>query len=298
MWKKLKHQLVGEWRFIWFAASCVAVGIIALRWTGALQLLEWSALDLFFRMRPLEPKEDRIVIVGVSESDLQQLGQWPISDAIIAELLEKLKQQQPRGIGLDIYRDLSVREVNSSLVQVFETTPNLIGVTLVGGDENQGVEPNPVLSELGQVGAIDMILDADGKIRRGLLFVENQAGEILPTLSLRLALLYLEKEGVMPKNAAVNSDYMQLNEAVFVRMKPNDGGYIRTSNRGYQILMNFKKLRNSFEIVSLMDVLENRISPDFARDRVVLIGSTASSLQDYWKTPYDPWDFITDRVKR
>jgi adenylate cyclase len=34
---------------------------------------------------------------------------------------------QPRAIGLDIYRDLPVEPGHEKLVQVFKSTPNLIG---------------------------------------------------------------------------------------------------------------------------------------------------------------------------
>jgi len=289
MWKQLKYfqdKFCGRWSRIVLAAPCVAGLVIAVRLTGILQLLEWSALDLFFQMRPPEPRDDRIVIVGISESDIEEVGTWPIPDDVIAQLILKLKEQKPRAIGLDIYRDLPVGDDSSRLTKVFETTPNLIGVTVVGGDDRQGVKPNPVLNELGQVAASDLILDADGKIRRGFLFIDPNEGEALPTLSLQLALLYLDVEGVIPKNATVNPNYLQLNDAVFVRFRGNDGGYIRTQDIGYQILVNFIGPRNSFEMVSMMDVLAGRIPDNFARDRIVLIGSTAASLHDYFTSPY------------
>lgn len=287
MWKKLKI-LVGEWGGVTIAAPSVAGLLIALRLTGLLQLMEWATLDQFFRLRPPEPTDSRIVIVEISESDIRKIGQWPIPDGTIAQLIEKLKQQQPRAIGLDNYRDLQVEPGHQRLVKVFETTPNLIGVKKVSGDGNGfAVNPPPTLSKLGQVGANDLVLDADGKVRRGLLFLEAKNGEVVASLGLTLALIYLKAEGIIPKNAAANPEYLQLGQAVFVRLRTNYGGYIRTYAQGYQILMNFRQPQGSFQTVSMTDVLENRVPPDLIRDRIVFIGTTAPSLQDFFRTPHD-----------
>lgn len=287
MWNKFKPLIGAEWWGVLLIAPCVAGLVLAVRVTGILQLLEWTALDVFFGWRPLEPTDDRIVIVGVSESDIQKVGQWPIPDNTIAQLIEKLKEQKPRAIGLDIYRDLPVGSDRTNLVKVFETTPNLIGVTLIGGDKNEGVKPPSVLNELGQVAAADLILDTDGKVRRGFLFLDTKQGGVLDTLALRVALLYLKAEGINPENSTLNPEYLQLGQAVFARLRSNDGGYVRTVDNGYQIFINFRGPQKTFQIVSMTDVLENRIPPDFARDRIVLIGSTATSLQDYYYTPYN-----------
>lgn len=287
MWKRLK-TFVWEWRGVLITAPTVASLSIALRLSGSLQLLEWATLDRFFRWRPPEAIDSRIVIVEISESDIQKIGQWPIPDAVMAQLIEKLKQQQPRAIGLDIYRDLRVEPGHQKLVKVFKTTPNLIGVkTVAGGGKGIAVNPPPVLARLGQVGANNLQIDADGKVRRGLLFLQTKDGKVVPTLALKLAFLYLKHEGIIPQNSTVNPEYLQLNKAIFTRMKPLDGGYVLNSAAGYQIIMNFRRPNKSFRIVSINDVLSNRTPPDLMRDRIVLIGSRAISLPDLFNTPYD-----------
>lgn len=109
-------SLFRRWRGVLVAAPTVAGLLIILRSAGCLQLLELVALDRFFHLRPPEPRDDRIIIVGISESDIQKVGKWTFPDAVIAQLLEKIKQQQPKAIGLDIYRDLPVEPGHWSLV--------------------------------------------------------------------------------------------------------------------------------------------------------------------------------------
>ena len=162
MWTKLGQQL-WEWRGVLFTAPSVAGLLIVLRLAGWLQPLEWWALDQSFRLRPLESTDPRIVIVGIDEPDLKKVGTWPVPDAVIAQLLEKLKKQQPRAIGLDIFRDIPIEPGHQALVKIFRSTPNLIGVEkTVGDDSNFAIAPPPVLSQLGQVGAVDVVPDPDG----------------------------------------------------------------------------------------------------------------------------------------
>ncbi len=289
MGKRWIPRVGEEWGAVFLGATTVAGLVILLRLTGALQWMEWGAFDWFIRSRPPEPRDSRIVIVGISETDIQTIGQWPIPDGVLAELITRLKAQQPRAIGLDIYRDLPVEPGHQRLVEVFENTPNLIGVQMVSrGDNNWAVSPNKILKERSQIGFNNLILDSDGTIRRGLLFLETPEGEVLPSLGLNLAFLYLKSEGILPQNAEkINPEYLQLGNTVFVRLRSNDGSYVRTNDRGYQILMNPRDVRNTFKIVSLNDILENKVSENFARDRVVLIGTRAASIPDPFHTPYD-----------
>ena len=284
MWLKLK-RFFWEWRGVLITAPSVAGLVIFLRFAGLLQLLEWSAYDRFFHLRLPEKRDSRIVIVGINESDLQTLKQWPIQDKVLAELLDKIKKQQPRAIGLDIYRDLPVEPGHQELEKVYNSTPNLIGIMkVVGGNTGPAVNPPPELEAKNQVSANDVPLDTDSKIRRHFLYISKD-GKTVESLGLKLAFSYLKKERNVPKSASVNSNYLQLGKAVFVPFESNDGAYVGTDARGYQILLNFRGAE-SFKIVSMMDVLSNRVSSDLMRDRIVLIGSTAESLKDLLYTPY------------
>ncbi len=286
MWAKLKQQL-WEWRGVWITAPSVAALLLLLRAAGALQFLEWATLDQFFRLRPPEPQDSRIVIVGISEPDLKALGTWPLPDGTLAKVLETIKQQQPRAIGLDLYRNFPVEPGHQALVQVFKTTPNLIGIQKKIEDGSQSTVPAPpVLDQLGQVAANDVVVDQDGKIRRAMMYVTPDNEDAIPSLGLSLALIYLEKEQVTPQESAVNPDYLQLKRGVFRIFESNDGGYVRADARSYQVLLNYRGPAKTFQTIPLRDVLANRIPPQLMRDRIVLIGATAISLNDFFYTPY------------
>src|ERR671932_1031175 len=196
MWTTLK-QRIWQWLGVLITAPSVAGVLFALRLAGALQLLELVALDQFFRLRPLEPTDPRIVIVTIGESDIKKLRQWPMSDAVMARLLLRLKQQNPRAIGLDLYRDLPVEPGHQELVKVFASTPNLIGIKkALSNASGPAVDPPPILQDHDQVAASDLVQDADGKVRRHLLSVRNRQGETTLTLGTKLALAYLEGQNI------------------------------------------------------------------------------------------------------
>ncbi|MEH2365224.1 CHASE2 domain-containing protein [Nostoc sp.] len=289
----LKQSLSRGHRELNTAAS-VAVCVLLLHSIGLLQSLELAALDQFFRLRPNEPPEERITIVGIDEADLKEVGSWPIPDAKIAELLQKLNVHKPRAIGLDIYRDLLVGSGNQELHNVYQSMPNLIGIQLLADDENKNVSVSPPLGlNPDQVGFNNVLYDLDGKVRRSLLYwhVNNQEHE---SFALKLALLYLKSENITPTKAKNNPEYLQLGKAAFTRFEANDGAYVGANDRGYQILSNFPKPKCrssfrefcSFRQVSMRDVLADKVKENLIKDRIILIGSTAPSLQDFVFIPY------------
>jgi diguanylate cyclase (GGDEF)-like protein/PAS domain S-box-containing protein len=288
-----KQPLSRKYREL-ITAFCVAVCILVLRSFGLLQSLEWAALDQFFRLRPDELLENHITIVAIDEASLRQLNSWPITDKAIASVLEKLKVHKPRAIGLNIYRDLPVEPGHEKLIEAYKSTPNLVGVELLGHNKNTIVSAPRELSDRHQVGFNNVVLDGDGKIRRSLLYWHDVDRKLHESLALKLALLYLKNEGITPKQTASNQKYFQLGKAVFHPFEPNHGGYVEADARGYQILSNFPKpaCKNlqvescPFRQVSLIDVLANRVPKDWISDSIVLIGSTAPSLPDDVLIPY------------
>ncbi|MCM0592600.1 MAG: CHASE2 domain-containing protein [Gloeotrichia echinulata IR180] len=288
-----RKQPLGRGNREFITATSVAVCILLLRSIGLLQSLELAALDQLFRLRPNEPPEERITIVAIDEASLREVGSWPIPDGVIAQLLQKLTAQNPRALGLDIYRDLPVEPGHEELENAFRSMPNLIGIEQLANNKNASVLPPPVLNQLDKVGFNNVLYDPDGKIRRSLLYwhIDNQAHE---SFALKLALLYLKSYGITPKTAASNPEYLQLGKAVFTPFRAADGAYVGADAGGYQILSNFPKpiCRRSctesshYRQVSMRDVLANRVPKSWISDRIVLIGSTAPSLQDFVFIPH------------
>ena len=283
MWSLLKSK-IWLWRSVLITAPTATFIVMGIRFSGLVQILELAALDRLFMLRPSESRDERIVIVEIDEEAVRKLG-YPIPDGVLAKILENLKQRQPRAIGLDIYRDLPVGEDNKSLVKVFESTPNLVGVQkVVASIDGSGVNPPPALKKRDQVGANDFPIDRDGKIRRSLFYLADKNGDNVFSFSFKLAYLYLNDMGV---EVGQTEDFLiKVGKVIFTPFESNDGGYIHTPDQGYQVLINYRGDIDKFRRISLINVLENRIPEDLIRGRIVLIGSTASSLNDLFYTPY------------
>ncbi len=295
MWKwkqigKFGRRQIG----IWLTAPSIAAIVIGLRVGGWLQSWEWAAYDRYMHWQPIEtnvreelPTEhrSRVAIVGIGERDVRRLGQSILSDRTYAKVLRRLKAQNPRAIGLDIYRDVRVSPGQQELTKIFQNTDNLIGIQKVVGDrETEAVAPPPILKEKDQVGANDLVIDADDRVRRGLLYLKDDEGNRVISLALYLAFLYLQEENIQPETIP-GSNKWKLGKQVFQPLQPNDGGYVRADTGGYQILIKYRDSTKFFDTVSLTDVLEGRIPSDWATDRIVLIGRVGESFQDAFFTP-------------
>ncbi|KYC35308.1 molecular chaperone TorD [Scytonema hofmannii PCC 7110] len=281
----LKLRIGRDW--VPLIAGCVSVPIMLLHIGGLLQRTEWGMLDQFFRWRPNEPPEKRITIVTIDEADITNVGKWPLSDRVLTQAINNIIAQKPRAIGLDIYRDLPVEPGHRDLVNLFKSTSNLYGIEKAVGSTINTVAPPPSLSQE-RVGFADQVLDADSKVRRALLSVSLSDKDVRYSLALKLAQHYLKVERITPE--MIDSDpqrqQMRWGQAVFDRFEGNHGSYVRADSGGYQILLNFRGIQDNFITLSLTDILKNQIPSNSLRDRLVLIGSTAESLKDFFHTPY------------
>ncbi len=250
------------------------------RLTGSLQFFEWVALDNFLRLRPAEPMDERIVIVGIDEGDIQQIRTYPIPDQDIAELLRLLQNYQPNVIGLDIFRDLPVEPGHAKLVEVFRESKNLIAIEKALRDrEGFTVSPPPDFPP-DQAGFADAVLDTDGYLRRSLLRISTPQGERKLSLTLRLAQTYLSSQGIPLEQGIHDPNAIRFGSTELTRFQPNSGGYVRADAGGNQILLNFRSGREPFRVLSLNDIKSGHVDPNWIRDRIVLVGITAASVKD------------------
>jgi CHASE2 domain-containing sensor protein len=257
----------------------IAVVMLA-RWAGGLQYFERTALDTLLRSRPPEATDERVLIIGIDEADIREIGQYPIPDRYLAELLQTLNTYQPAVIGLDIFRDLPVNPGHAQLLQTFRQTPNLIGIEKVLPDESGfTINPPPTLPSE-QVGFVDAVLDQDGALRRSLLGVSAPSGEYRFSLTLRLAERYLALQGKMLENGKRDPIAFRWDDTELPRFHPNSGGYVRADAGGNQVLLYFRSGKQPFHRVSLRQLRAGQVPEDWIRDRIVLIGVTALSAGD------------------
>jgi adenylate cyclase len=267
------------------ALSCLLVflAIMGVRRNGNLEFLELSAYDWFVRLRPSSFLLDsRITVVQISEKDILSIGRWPITDDILAKALTLLLKDRPKAIGLDIFRDIPVPPGTEILNAVLLENPNII-VTMKFGEG--GVRPPPVLKGTEQVSFNDILIDPGGVVRRGLLFLD-EGDSVAYSLALRLALLDLQAQGIVPRPDEQNPQHLRLGSVTFRPFEANDGGYVKADARGYQFLLDYQGPEAPFRTYALADLLAGKIPQAAVNDKIVLIGVTAQSVKDLFFTPY------------
>ncbi|MGF1673908.1 MAG: CHASE2 domain-containing protein [Rivularia sp. (in: cyanobacteria)] len=284
--QRMKHEVS-----IWRSAALPGIGlilmIIFLRLSGSLQFLEWMLFDSFLKMRPSEPVDEEVVIVGINEDDIQKIGKYPIPDREIASLIEKIQSYEPSVIGLDIFKDIPVEPGSKELHQVLKNSKNIIGIEKVLNPNK--ISPPASLSKE-KVGFVDIIPDKDGKYRRYLLWTPipdnpNGATQHKFSLSLRLATTYLAaEENITMENGIQDKNAMRFRSTELPIFDSNSGGYVRTDNGGIQILMNFRNGKERFRVLSLHDIKNNQVNRSWLQGKIILIGMTAISVRDIINT--------------
>ena len=267
------------------AGVVIGLSVLGIRSTAILEPLELTVYDwLIQSRRGAEGSDPRIVLIEVTEQDIQNQGRWPITDAILAQALERLVQLQPRAIGVDIYRDIPVDPGHADLNRVLVEHPRIMTVTKLGGGTVAGIPPPPVLAGTEQVAFNDLLIDSDGIVRRGLLFQEV-GDETAYGFAIRLAMLFLAEEGIGPQPDSDDPEQLRLGSTTLRRFGPYDGGYVGADAGGYQILLDFHRGQNPPPSFSLTALLTDQVNLEAIKNKTVLFGVTAESVPDLFHTP-------------
>ncbi|BAY78845.1 adenylate cyclase (plasmid) [Nostoc linckia NIES-25] len=276
--------------------SLIIGGLVASgRYLGMLQKLELQAFDRLQELRPDEEPESRLLVVTITEEDVQSQSQekpqGSLSDESLLKLLKKLEAYQARAIGLDIYRDRPVKSDLPELQKALYNNKNLISVCRVSDplSEHPGIKPPPEISQE-RLGFSDLVLDPDNIVRRHLLALTpppSSPCKATYSFSVHLALHYLAADNIslqFTKDGA-----WKLGETTFKPLTAHTGGYQGIDASGHQILLNYRShrsLKTFVPQVTLTEVLTGKVNAGTIKNRIVLIGTTAQSFQDYSSTPY------------
>ena len=286
------HYLVAQPLYVG-AIVVLLAAVLELGWLHLLDRVEYRVSDIFVRYHAagLAPDPD-IVIVDIDEKSLARMqepaGKWVWPRAIHAELVQGIEAQKPRAIVFDVsfseedtFRPDSDRAFNLAL----QATDNVYlpmvrsrerddvnGVLLADVAALLKIRPTPHAERTARVallppqavdvanwrtGIINFNEDADGVGRRYWIAMPAYGWRI-PSLPARLAA---------------------------------DLGYAVPAEDA--IILHWRGGADSFRHISYSDLFEdfNRRArtraPDELRDKIVIIGSSASMLGDLRVTPLD-----------
>jgi CHASE2 domain-containing sensor protein/predicted Ser/Thr protein kinase len=235
----------------------VLVGVLAagagtaIHAAGLLGWLEHSSVDARFSLRGRQRPNPNIVVVGLDNDSIGVLPRFPFSRKIHATVIEHLHAAGARLIVYDIAFDRPTSEAadNALFEAAHRAAPVIFGTSLVsptGATEVLGGNAN--LASIGdEAASAQLIPDSDGVLRHTLDMVDG-----LPTIAAASA------KRVTGRAAGA---------------KLVDGGWI-----------DFPGPPGTVRSLSFISVFRGDFNRAAVRGKVVVVGASASSLQDLHST--------------
>jgi len=307
-------------------ALILLAAVLAVRWADptSVQLMRMRSFDLLQELFPRQPDEQPVAIVDIDEESLAALGQWPWSRIVVAQLVDRLTALGAAVIGFDVIFAEPDRTSPSSAAENFiglspemraaisqlpsnddvfaaalrrsrvvlgeaATDRDSIGIgpplksppAKIGPDPQQFLSPYPSL-----VRAIPVLEEAAAG--RGMVTINPEGDGIVR----RVPLMFAVGDGLYP---ALSFEMLHVLTGESVAVRAGSRGIvglmvgdhtIPTDDKG-RVWVHFAKHEKNI-YVSAKDVLAGAVDPSRIRDKLVLIGTSATGLIDNKTTPLDP----------
>ena len=277
--------------------------------------IDSKGVDLYFRIRGVQPHSNDIVLVTIDEESVNKLGRWPWRRSVMAQLVETLSTYQPKAIGFDItfseptsedenlanafkkvpqsflgyFFYLSPEEVANAHVTPKEIAENEKGISSSrlaqistqleqSGRRVYGVQTNvPAISSHleGNRQGFFNIFPDPDGVIRSGSVVLFYKGGVYPSLALQLASFAKGFSPIPLFSAEGTLEGLSLGET---KIPLNPKG---------EFNINYRGPGKTFPHISIASILEGKISPDQLKNKIVLVGATAIGIYDMRVTPID-----------
>lgn len=239
--------------FLSVAALAVAVGVTAYA-TDVFRQLELDTVDARFSLRGEQDPPDDVIVVAIDDATFDDLDQqWPFPRSLHGRVLDRIRAGGPRAIGYDVqFTEPSTPEEDDALITaVARARGTVLATTEVDERGRSNVfGGEDVLRSVGaRAGNSGLRPDTDGVHRR----VEHTLDGLE---SFAVGVAEAARGAPVPRSAF------------------DDGN----------ALIDFAGPPGAIETVSFSDVLRGRVAPARFRDKVVVVGPAAPTLQDVHPT--------------
>ena len=274
--------------------------------------IEGRLYDLRLNVKELierKPPPEHIIIVSVDEKSIKEIGRWPWSRKVMAELINKISEGTPKVIGIDImFSEKEDRESDEKLAKAIEDAGNIVLATafivpkekeeMIGSSEvpdflwdsafmevrsvkgipwknwawtaNSVNAPIEEISRAASLGHAYTHSDLDGVLRREIMYVFYE-DDCYPSFALQVARI---ARNIEMKNMVIYGGSQ-------IRLG-ND--FIDTDISG-RVIINYRGKEHSYDYKSASDVINGKIPSDVFRGEIVLVGTSALATYDQKVTP-------------
>ena len=269
-----------------------------------LEILEEKLYDYRFKVRGSLKPSEQVLIAAIDERSIERFGRWPWSRDQLAQLVNRLAEEEAEVIVFDII--LSEAEKYDGLLgKAIRQAGNVILPIVFEFDQKSATPDNPLLvhtafrrifhperfrqyspistrrvltpvpdliGEVMALGHINMFPDHDGTLRWEALVLEY-GGHLYPSIDLQTAAISL---GVPP-------DKMVLEATAGIQL----GGkrYVPTDPYGRSLIPYYGPTR-TFPAISISDILGGGTKPGLFQGKIVVVGPTAVGIYDLRVTPF------------
>ena len=241
------------------AALTIAVGLLAagialaVGATGVLDELELKSVDERFQLRGNESPPRDVVVVGIGDTTLRKVHAQVLPRSLHGRAIDTLLRAGARVVAYDVeFTDPSTPHEDAALLNAAKRAgPRLVlATTRVNDDGTLTVLDGADLRRHGvRIGDGDLLLDDDGAMRRVQGLVHGVPG---------FAAVIAQAASTRP---------------IHTRPLRGDGAWI-----------DYTGPESDLPEIPFDDVLSGRFDPKRVRGKVVVVGATATVLQDYHPT--------------
>lgn len=268
-----RHLALREWLILLFSLLLLA-GTIS--WLNSFNRLDQSRYD-FFLSSISKPAPDNIIIVAIDDYSLAELGRWPWSRSVHADLINALNKAKPRVIGFDVIlsepelpRALGTPSGDEKLAAALrQNGRTVLPVTITNA--GHGLTASLPTRELAHaayaLGHINLAHDNDGVVR-SVFLREGQNG-----------IWWQQFSAAVLATGQALQDSQARN-----KVTPSVAGLARWQ-REYQMHIPYTGSPGHIQSVPYVAVLRGEVPPEFFTDKYVLIGATALGMSDSYPTP-------------
>jgi len=270
-YKSLKTFLFTLEKYPLFPGILTAFLSVGLWQIGAWNSLELLGFNLIVRTRNYLPHaswDQRIAVIGIDDRTLQQYGQFPLSRDRYTQLLETLEATPPAAIGFDI---LFTEPTNydAELAEAMAINGTVV-LAVAPSLQQQTLHPTAVLDRVTSKGHIANYTDFDGITRQFFLYIDQ-----VPSLSIKLLETY---------NNSIQHTFTanpNKNQKSLITIPSLQSGINQKS-----VWINWVEPTENIPTYSFADVLQKKIDLAKLKNKIVLVGLTATGTNDPLTTPF------------
>jgi adenylate cyclase len=294
-------------RLMMLALSALVVVAAVLMFSPALNTLEERLGAQGWLMLSDQPPEERITVVAIDEASLAEIGPWPWSREVMADLTRQLElagaQLQLHDIVYPEARDgddaflaalQSARGTVLAQVPVLQSaqtvrtglmTHPMTGISCQG-DTAFSTSQSFVAPHSGFVGIakghIAPLVASDGTVREVPAFVCVD-GQAFPALALSAL---FQATNARDWAAALSADNGWFGPELLLQLPAYPGLSIPLDGQG-NLRVSYRQAPENFHAVSAADVINGRLPAGILDNTWVLVGATAFGMGDIVPTPYN-----------